>query len=115
MEREGLESTVRVLRAIRSLAYNRRLQPLVEERIERAEATIRSHLILRGTAEAQIGPYGIQTNEDYEIRITRLSIDKWQQIPLSIDEENLDPDDEQGMVRTSIIAATRTPGTEPVE
>ena len=115
MEREGLESTVRVLRAIRSLAYNRRLRPLVEERIERAEATIRSHLILRGTAEAQVGPYGVQTNERNEIKITRLSIDEWQQMPLSIHEENFDPDGEQEMVRTPIIAATRSPDIETIE
>ena len=95
MEREGLESTVRVLRAIRSLAYNRRLQPLVEERIERAEATIRSHLILRGTAEAQIGPYEIQTNEDDEITINRLAIDEWQQMPLSVREGGRDFFDEE--------------------
>ena len=115
MEREGLESTVRVLRAIRSLAYNRRLQPLVEERIERAEATIRSHLILQGTAETQIGPYEVQTNEHDEIRITRLAVDEWQQMPLSIRKDSFDPDGEEGMVRTPIIAATRSPGIEAVE
>ena len=115
MEREGPESTIRLLRAIRSLAYNRHLQPLVEERIARAEATIRSHLILSGTAETQIGPYEIQANDNNEIQITRLSVDEWQQMPLSINEENLDPDGEQGMVRTPIIAATRIPGIEAVE
>ena len=115
MEREGTEATIRVLRAIRSLAYNRRLQPLVEERIERAEATIRSHLILQGTAEAQIGPYEVQTNEKNEIRITRLAVDEWQQMPLSINEEDVNPDGEEGMVRTQIIAATRILGADQVE
>ena len=115
MEREGTEATIRVLRAIRSLAYNRRLQPLVEERIERAEATIRSHLILQGTAEAQIGPYEVQTNEKNEIRITRLSVDEWQQMPLSIDEEKIDHVGDQELTRTPIIATTRTSGSEPVE
>jgi len=87
MEREGPESTIRLLRAIRSLAYNRRLQPLVEQRIERAEATIRSHLILQGTAEIQIAPYEVQASEDDDIQLTRLSVDEWQQMPLSIGEE----------------------------
>ena len=87
----------------------------MEERIERAEATIRSHLILQGTAETQIGPYEIQTNDNDEIQITRLSVDEWQQMPLSIDEDNFDPDGDQGMGRTPIIAATRTPGAEAVE
>ena len=114
MEREGPESTIRMLRAIRSLAYNRRLQPLVEERIERAEATIRSHLILHGKAEVQIGPYEAQTNDNDEIQITRLSVDEWQQMPLSIRKENFDPDGEQGMVRTPKIAAARTPDIESV-
>jgi hypothetical protein len=115
MEREGVESTIRVLRAIRSLAYNRRLKPLVEERIERAEATIRSHLMLQGTAEIQIGPYEVQANEQDEIRITRLSVDEWQQMPLSIGEEYCEPDDGLWPSRMQVITATRITDTESVE
>jgi hypothetical protein len=90
MERAAPEATIRLIRAIRSLAYNRQLQPLVEERIERAEATIRSHLLLQDATEVQVGPYEVQMNGSDEIQITRLSVDEWQQMPLSLTEESDD-------------------------
>jgi hypothetical protein len=82
MEQEGSEATIRLVRAIRSLAYNRRLQPLVEDRIERAEATIRSHLLSSETTEARLGPYEMRVDDEGEIQIRRISQDGWRQMPL---------------------------------
>lgn len=82
MEREGPETTIRLVRAIRSLAYNRRLQPLVEDRIERAEATIRNYLLLQDTTEAQIGPYEMKVDREGEIEVSQLAQDGWRQMQL---------------------------------
>ena len=104
MERRRPDATVRLVRAIRSLAYNRQIRPLVEARIERAEATIRSHLLLQDTTELQIGPYEVQMNGADEIEITRLSVDEWQQMPLSLAEENDDYFDDMPQIECSLGA-----------
>ena len=88
MERESPENTIRLIRAIRSLSYNRNLQPLVEQRIERAEVTIRGHLLVKGTTGIQIGPYEVKINGPDEIEISKQSLDDWHQIPLSVKEES---------------------------
>ncbi len=82
MEREGLEVMVRMMRSIRSLAYNRELQPLVEDRIERAEASLRGYLLVNGLATARVGPYQVDMDEEGDISLTRLPVDDWQQVPL---------------------------------
>ena len=69
--------------AIRSLAYNRELQPLVEDKIERAEASIRGYLLVNGVATARVGPYQVDMDEEGDISLTRLPVDDWQQMPLS--------------------------------
>ncbi len=83
MEREGPEVMVRLIRSIRSLAYNRKLQPLVEDRIERAEASLRSYLLTDGAATTRVGPYQVDMDEEGGISLTRLPGDDWQQLPLS--------------------------------
>lgn len=84
MEREGVEDTARVLRAIRSLVYNRRILPIIERRIFQAETTIRAHLLVRNSTDDQIGPYQVELVEGDNIRVTQSSFDEWSQIPLPI-------------------------------
>lgn len=82
MEREGVEDTARVLRAIRSLVYNRRVLPIIERRIFQAETTIRAHLLIRNSTDSQIGPYEVEVDEDNNIRVTRTAVDEWRQLHL---------------------------------
>jgi hypothetical protein len=82
MEREGPEVMVRLMRSIRSLAYNRELKPLVEDRIERAEASLRGYLLTNGLAATRVGPYQVEMDEEGDISLTRLPVDDWQQLPL---------------------------------
>lgn len=96
MEKEGLDDTVRLLRAIRSLSYNRSLQPLVERRIAQAEAIIRNRFVLEGAMEVRVGPYEVKMGESDEIRLTRVPVDGWRQAPLSIREESHKTCDKEG-------------------
>ena len=83
MELERAEETFRLMRAIRSLAYNRALQPLVEGRIERAEAKIRSHLMIHDLETTRIGQFQVVMDEEGDITLSRLPLDgDWQQMSL---------------------------------
>ena len=82
MEREGPEVAIRLMRSIRSLAYNRELQPLVEDRIERSEASLRSYLLINGLTTTRVGPYQVDMDKDGGISLTRLPVDDWQQLPM---------------------------------
>ncbi len=83
MEREGPEVMIRLIRSIRSLAYNRKLQPLVEDRIERAEASLRGYLLTNGLAATRVGPYQVDMDEEGGISLARQPGDDWQQLTLS--------------------------------
>ena len=83
MERERPNEMVRLMRAIRSLAYNRELQPLVEGRIERAESKLRGYLIRQDLTATRIGPYEVEMDGDGEILLSRLPMDDgWEQLSL---------------------------------
>ena len=83
MERERPNEMVRLMRAIRSLAYNRELQPLVEGRIERAETVLRGYLIRQNSTATRIGPYEVEMDGDGEILLSRLPVDDgWEQLSL---------------------------------
>ncbi len=83
MEREAPSDIYRMMRAIRSLAYNRELQPLVEGRIERAESKIRGYLLTNSLTATRIGPYQVEINEEGDIDYSRLPVDdNWQQLSL---------------------------------
>jgi len=71
------------MRAVRSLAWNRLLLPLIQARLERAERVVRSQLFLMGEACLQVGPYEISRNQDEEIALTWQASDDWQQLHLS--------------------------------
>ncbi len=94
MERDGVEDTARVLRAIRSLVYNRRVLPIIERRIFQAETTIRAHLLVRNSTDDQVGPYQVGLDEDDNLRITQTAFDEWSQMSLPIDEMLYDSEEE---------------------
>lgn len=78
MEREV---PVEAIRAVRSLAWNRYLLPLVERRIAYAEQVIRSYLTLQGVTTGQLGMFEVCLEEE-QISITKLPPDGWEQIHL---------------------------------
>lgn len=79
--REAPAPTLREVRALRSLLYNRLLLEVVQRRIEKAEATILSYLLTQEGSSAQIGPYFVWLAEDNNIEALRiLSDDDWQQL-----------------------------------
>ena len=82
MEREPPEVARRLMRACRSLNYNRELQPLVEARIERAEGMIRGHLLAWGQTALRLGAFQVEMEEDGSIELTQLQVDGWEQMPL---------------------------------
>jgi hypothetical protein len=84
MQESGLENKRQVYRAIRSLIHNRQLQPLVSERIERAEATIRSGLLVNDTTELRVGNFEVILDESNRINLNRLTVDGWRQVPLEL-------------------------------
>ena len=78
VERPG--PTIREVRAIRSLLYNRLLLEVVQRRIEKAEVIILSYLLLQGETGAQIGPYLVEVDADHGIGVTRIADDDaWHQ------------------------------------
>lgn len=80
-EREAPAPTLREVRALRSLLYNRLLLEVVQRRIEKGAATILSYLLTQEGLSAQIGPYFVWLDEDNNIEALRtLSDDDWQQL-----------------------------------
>jgi hypothetical protein len=82
MEREPPEVARRLMRACRSLTYNRDLQPLIEERIERAEGTLRGHLLAKDVTSVRLGPYQVEIRAEGSIELEQIDVDGWQQMPL---------------------------------
>lgn len=70
MERSSLADW-RATRAARSLYINRRNRDIVEQRIERATATVASFLALHGLALARLGRYEVETLGD-DLRVSQL-------------------------------------------
>jgi len=80
-ESEAPAPTLREVRALRSLLYNRLLLEVVQRRIEKGTATILSYLLTQEGLSAQIGPYFVWLDEDNNIEALRtLSDDDWQQL-----------------------------------
>jgi hypothetical protein len=79
-EVERPRPTIREVRAIRSLLYNRLLLEVVQRRIEKAEVIILSYLLIQGETGAQIGPYLVEVDADHGIGVTRIADDDgWHQ------------------------------------
>jgi hypothetical protein len=82
MEKEPPAEIYRVMRAVRSLNYNRDLEPVIAGRIERAEAKIRSFMLVNNLNSTRIGVFQINLDEENEISLARLAIDDWHQLSL---------------------------------
>ena len=70
------------LRAVRSLAWNRQLLPVIQERYNRAEDIVRSRLLVRGGESLHVGPYEVSLTEDQDIGLTWNGDDEWRQLQL---------------------------------
>lgn len=80
-EPETPKPTVRELRAVRSLLYNRLLMEVVQRRIEKAEAVILSYLLTQKNSFSQIGPYFIELGEEHFLEVTKTEDDSgWCQL-----------------------------------
>ena len=80
-EPETPKPTIRELRAVRSLIYNRLLLEIVQRRIEKAEAVILSYLLTQENSFSQIGPYFIELGEDHFLEVTKIEDDSgWCQL-----------------------------------
>jgi len=94
-----LEGAKVFLRAVRSLAWNRQLLPIIQERLNRAESIVRSQLLIRGGESIAAGPFGVSLNEDQEIDLSWQGGDDWQQLHLpdfdSLIDDPLDANDEE--------------------
>ena len=82
MERGSPEEAYRLMRAVRSLAFNRTLQPLVVDRIVRAESKIRGYLLTHDLEATRLGAYLVEMDEDGDLHLSRLAVDDWQQMKL---------------------------------
>jgi hypothetical protein len=80
MEREKSMVTPRVVRAVRSLVYNRLLLERVLQRIEKAEAIVLSYLLARGDSTTQIGLFHVELDEANHLTITRAEAEGWEQM-----------------------------------
>lgn len=83
MEREAPSDKYRVMRAVRSLAYNRELNPVIVGRIERAEAKVRGYMLVNGLTSTRIGAFQVEMDEDGDLALSRLQMDEWQQLSLT--------------------------------
>lgn len=87
------------LRAVRSLAWNRQLLPIVQRRLDRAENIVRSQLLIHGGESIAAGPFGVSLNEDQEVDLSWQGGDDWQQLHLPdfdfLIDDPLDVNDEE--------------------
>ena len=115
MEREAAAETYRLMRAIRSLAYNRNLKPVIEGRIERAEAKVRGYMMVNELSSTRIGAFEVEMGEEGDLSLTRLQMDEWQQLSLprvadsGNGEEQLDVEEVPEFEGLRIAVATATP------
>jgi hypothetical protein len=78
MERELQVDRYRILRAVRSLAYNREMKPVIEGRIERAEAKVRGFMMINGLSSSRIGAFKVIMDEDGDISLNHgMTPKKW--------------------------------------
>jgi hypothetical protein len=80
---ETSKPTIRDLRAVRSLLYNRLLLEVVQRRIEKAETILLSYLLTQGSSMAQIGPYLVELDESDYICVTQTEANGWFQTQFS--------------------------------
>ena len=115
MEREVPAERYRVMRAVRSLAYNRELKPVIEGRIERAEAKVRGFMMANELSSTRIGAFEVEMDEDGDLSLTRLELDDWQQLSLPRDADTGNCEEQAGVEEGTqfeglrVTVATETP------
>jgi hypothetical protein len=78
----------RAVRAAISYAYNEKLLPKVQERLERAEGVLEGYLVLSGKEQARLGPYQVEKDEE-GIRIGPAGDDGWEQSKIDWQHEKV--------------------------
>lgn len=84
--REISSSDYRLIRAARSLAYNRQYLPVISGRLERAEDKIRTYLLMAGVSEKDIGPLSVEMDPNGYIDVTFNTLDGWEQLSIPTDD-----------------------------
>ena len=107
MEREAAAEAYRLMRAVRSLAYNRELRPVIEGRIERAEAKVRRHMMVNGLSATRIGAFEVEMDEEGDLSLTRLQLDEWQQLSLPRVADTGNGDESPGLEELSEFEGLR--------
>lgn len=101
------------MRAARSLNYNRKLQSVVAERIERAEGRIRGYLLAQGLTTLRLGAFEVAMDEEGAIHLERVPMDdKWQQMPLPERSRDRQPNLVSGGTVTVMASAVEAHGLE---
>lgn len=75
------------LRAARSYARNRELQPKVAKRLARAESWLQNYLLRTGQKAVRLGGYEI-TLRDGQLEVTAAPPDGWEQNEIEWEEES---------------------------
>jgi hypothetical protein len=89
-EPEPPSATYREIRAVRSLMYNRLLLEVVQRRIEKAEAIVRSYLLTQDDGTVRIGPYEVEIDEIVQISASKVEEDDgWYQLNIPEMDEDL--------------------------
>lgn len=83
MEREQPIATPDLMRSVRSLAWNRSLRPIIEDRVERAEQQIRGFLLVHGIMAMRVGIFRVVLAENGDLQLERLPTTEWHQPHLS--------------------------------
>lgn len=71
------ETALPPVRAVRSLVWNRKMLPVIQERLERAESVVRAHLLLNGNGCLRVGSYEVSLNGEEEIVVNRIKTSDW--------------------------------------
>lgn len=74
------------MRAARSYAYNKELQPKVEERLAKALSVLESYMLQTGQEAVRLGRYQVE-RRDGEMHVGQAPPDGWEQEEIAWEEE----------------------------
>lgn len=84
--RELSSADYKLIRAARSFAYNYQFLPVIAGRLERAEDTIRTYLLMHGLAEHSIGPVNVSIDSVDGVSVSFSTLDGWEQLSIPVGE-----------------------------
>ena len=76
-----MKETLKAIRAVRSLEYNRALKPKVEARLEKARSRLKAYLMLNGATSIRLGNYQAELVDGDPV-VTKVPPDGWEQVEL---------------------------------